>query len=68
LTRDGLTVLPLAGGLTVAYDIERIAAEKTVRGEFVRQIMQSQMTEDQQRRVIITGLRAFAGRDDLEVI
>lgn len=50
-----------------AYDIETIATEKTVRGEFVREVQEANLDPDTTRRVLITGLRALAGRADLEV-
>jgi DNA repair protein SbcD/Mre11 len=53
-------------GLTVGYDLTTIAGEATVRGEFVRSAAQISDL-DLRRRVTITGLRALAGRPDLEV-
>lgn len=63
-----LTVVPQIGQMTVAYDIQRIAGERTVRGEFVRLVTDSDLEEAERHRVIVTGLRALAGRVDLEVI
>ena len=55
--------------LRSAYAIEQIAQEQTVRGQFVRDVLAAGgLPEDQRRRVLITGLRAFDGRPDLEVI
>lgn len=54
--------------MRTAYDFDAISAEKTVRGQFVRDVMDASMEEDERRRVLVTGLRALAGRDDLEVI
>ena len=53
--------------VAVAYDLEALAGEATVRGQFVRAVRGADMTEDDRRRVIVTGLRALDGRDDLEV-
>lgn len=50
------------------YDLEALAAERTIRGEFVRDVRATISDPDEQRRVLVTGLRALAGRDDLEVI
>ena len=61
---DGLVVR--AGTLTYAYDLEAIRAEPTVRGQFVRDA-DAIDDEDLRRRVVLTGLRALAGRDDLDV-
>ena len=55
-------------GVCVAYDLEAIAREPTVRGRFVRDVgAAADLSDDQRRRVIITGLRALDGRGDLEV-
>lgn len=55
-------------GITVGYDLDAIAAEATVRGRFVRDVLgDDELDEDERRRVLITGLRALDGRDDLEV-
>ncbi len=61
---DGLVVRQ--GRLTWAYDLEAIGAEPTVRGEFVREAASIEDPE-LRRRVVLTGLRALAGRDDLDV-
>ena len=56
-------------GLRTAYAIDRIAEEQTVRGQFVRDVRDSpDLSEDERRRVLVTGLRAIDGRTDLEVI
>lgn len=60
--------LPRVGTLSVAYDIDDLVHEQTVRGEFVRAVRQDPTLNDEdRRRVIVTGLRALAGRKDLEV-
>lgn len=52
-----------------AYDFERIAQERTVRGQFVRDVLDaSDLDPEQRRRVLVTGLRAFDGSDDLWVL
>ena len=56
-----------ASGVRVAYDFDTIAIEPTVRGQFVRDVRESALETEQQRRVLDAGLRALAGRDDLEV-
>lgn len=57
-----------SGSLSVAFDIESLAAEPTVRGRFVQQVLAAADLDDGERhRVLTTGLRAFAGRDDLEL-
>jgi DNA repair exonuclease SbcCD nuclease subunit len=51
-----------------AFDFEILAREPTVRGQFVRDVQASAaLEEDARRRVLITGLRALAGHDDLAV-
>jgi DNA repair exonuclease SbcCD nuclease subunit len=53
--------------LTSAYDLDTIAQEHTVRGQFVRDVRESTLDEETKRRVLVTGLRALSGRSDLEV-
>lgn len=53
---------------TPAYDLEAIALERTVRGEFVREVQEANLEPDRTRRILVTGLRALAGRNDLEVL
>jgi DNA repair protein SbcD/Mre11 len=53
--------------LRTAYDLDTIAQEETVRGQFVRDVLEAGLDEDERRRVITVGLRALAGRSDLEV-
>jgi exonuclease SbcD len=64
---DGL--LPRRGDLHVAYDLDGIAQENTVRGQFVRDVREADGLDQQEReRIIVTGLRALEGRQDLEVV
>ena len=62
------SVLIQAGTVHIAYDIESIREEQTVRGEFVREVSEQDLSEEEKRRILVTGLRALDGRDDLEVI
>lgn len=51
-----------------AYDLEALAQEPTVRGQFVRDVQAANdLSEDERRRVLTTGLRALAAYDDLAV-
>ena len=50
-----------------AFDFEALAAQSTVEGQFVRDVRASELDEDEQRRVLLTGLRGLAGRSDLAV-
>ena len=55
--------------VTIAYDLESLANEASVRGQFVRDVINSSdLDDEEQRRIVITGLRAFEGRSDLEVL
>lgn len=63
-------VVSRLGRITVGYDLDAIAAEPTVRGLFVRDVRAApELTEEQRRKVLITGLRALdeRRREDLEV-
>jgi DNA repair exonuclease SbcCD nuclease subunit len=62
-------VVRTSADLRVAYDYEAIAREPTVRGEFVKDVLAaSELSEEQRRAVLVTGLRAFEGRADLEAL
>ncbi|MEE9280402.1 MAG: metallophosphoesterase [Myxococcota bacterium] len=55
--------------LRVGYDLDAIAAEATVRGQFVRDVLEDgELDEHDRRAVIVTGLRALEGREDLEAL
>ena len=56
------------GTLTSTYDFGAIGEERTVRGQFVRDVHEADLSEDERRRVLITGLRALEGRGALEVL
>jgi hypothetical protein len=62
---DGLQVR--AGRIGVGYDLDAVAAESTVRGQFVRDALAEVADDELRRKVVITGLRALEGRADLEV-
>jgi DNA repair exonuclease SbcCD nuclease subunit len=66
--RDLASVVRL-GEITVGYDLDLLAEERTVRGQFVRDVRAaSDLDEHQRRKVLITGLRALdERRHDLEV-
>ncbi|HEX2186871.1 MAG TPA: metallophosphoesterase, partial [Chloroflexota bacterium] len=62
-------VVVRVGEVRTGYDLQAIAAEATVRGQFVRQVQAApELSEAMKRRVLTTGLRALDGRDDLEVV
>ena len=56
------------GDLRSGYDLAAIREEQTVRGAFVGDVLDSDLPEDEKRRVLIAGLRALDGRDDLDVL
>lgn len=50
------------------YDLAALRDEQTVRGQFVRDVeADPSLPDDLRRAVLLTGLRAFDGRDDLAV-
>lgn len=53
----------------VGYDLDELAHEQgTVRAEFVSSVRSHpSLSDEEKRRVLITGLRALDGRDDLEI-
>jgi DNA repair exonuclease SbcCD nuclease subunit len=54
--------------MRTAYNLDAIGAEKTVRGQFVCDVIEAALDEAERQRVLVTGLRALAGRSDLEVL
>lgn len=51
-----------------AYDLESIKQERTVRGQFVRDVLDDEELDAERRQLVLTaGLRALDGRADLEV-
>lgn len=60
-------VVTRVGQVSTPYDLDRIALEPTVRGQFVREVRAATLDEEQKRRVLLIGLRALEGRNDLDV-
>lgn len=61
-------LVPRLGRVGVAYDVDALVSEHTVRGQFVRDVLAADLDDDERRRVLVTGLRALDGRsDELEV-
>jgi hypothetical protein len=58
-------VLVRFGQLRPAYDLKVIAEEPTVRGQFVRDVLDAELEEDDRRRVLLVGLRALEGQTEL---
>ncbi len=56
------------GSIHTGYDLDSIAREPTVRGQFVRDVRAAGLAAEEMRRVPVTGLRALDGRDELEVL
>ncbi|HEY9085909.1 MAG TPA: metallophosphoesterase [Candidatus Tyrphobacter sp.] len=48
------------------YNLDKIGAEQTVRGRFVSDVRASALSEEEKRRILTVGLRAFERREDLE--
>jgi DNA repair protein SbcD/Mre11 len=61
-------LVPRRGQLHVGYDLDVIAEETTVRGQFVRDVRAADLDEAERERILVTGLRALHGRADLEVV
>lgn len=54
--------------LRVAYDLDALREEATVRGQFIRNVVADpDLDDDTRHRIITTGLRALDGRTDLDV-
>lgn len=54
--------------LRTGYDVDAIKHERTVRGQFVRDVLAWDASMHERKRVLAAGLRAFDGRDDLDVV
>jgi hypothetical protein len=66
--QGGLDRLVLSvDGVRIAYDFEVIKLEPTVRGQFVRDVLEAELQQAERQRILVTGLRALDGRTDLEV-
>ena len=64
-----LLVVARLGRVDVRYDVDALAEAKTVQGQFVRSLRAAvDLTDEQRRKIMVTGLRALEGRrSDLEV-
>jgi DNA repair exonuclease SbcCD nuclease subunit len=70
-TPDSLEALQvrIAPEFRVAYDLDAISQERTVRGQFVRDVQaDDSLAPEVKRSVIVTGLRALEARADLEAL
>ena len=54
--------------LRSSYDIAAIRREPTIRGQFVTDVLEARLPPAEERRVLMTGLRALEGRNDLEAL
>jgi hypothetical protein len=52
---------------SVGVDLKAMELDQTVRGEFVREVSRSPLSERERERILLIGLRALAAEDDLEV-
>lgn len=61
-------VVVRSGELRVAIDVDAVARQETVAGQFVRDVRADEsLDEPTRQRVLTVGLRALAGHSDLEV-
>jgi len=52
---------------TADLDLEQLFDERTIRGQFVRDVLSSQkLPEDRKQRVLLVGLRALSGHQELD--
>jgi hypothetical protein len=54
------------GKLAPTLDLSALSKEPTVRGQFVRDILEEQMEPEKRNRILQMGLRALEGKQDLE--
>ena len=63
----GADDLLLDWDVEVDVDLDALAEEQTVRGQFIRDVMDSRsLSDDGRQRVLLIGLRSLAGSDVLE--
>jgi exonuclease SbcD len=55
------------GRIAPDYRLDEIAQEPTVRGRFVREVQHAGLPDAEARAILLMGLRALEGRDDLDV-
>jgi hypothetical protein len=66
--RGELDALVVRADLSWGYDIDHLAEEASVRGQFIRDVRSADdLSDADRRRILVTGLRALDGRRDLEV-
>ncbi len=63
---DSVVIEPVE--LHIAYDLDELAEEQTVRGEFVRMVRAERLPQEETQRILLTGLRALDARDDLVIV
>lgn len=68
VTKQLDAVVVRAARLRPGYDFDAIAAQATVRGQFVRDVLAAELEPGRRQRILVTGMRALDGRDDLEVL
>jgi DNA repair protein SbcD/Mre11 len=56
------------GKIAPTFDLATLAKEPTVRGQFVRDVLDEQMEPEKRNRILVMGLRALEGKEDLEAI
>jgi DNA repair protein SbcD/Mre11 len=52
----------------VDVDVEQLRDEPTIRGQFVRDVLDSSLADERHDRVLLMGLRALAGHTELEAL
>lgn len=63
---EALAIVARRGNAHEAYDLDVIAREPTIPGQFITDVRNSDLLEEEKERVVTVGLRALAGRHDLE--
>src|SRR5207248_4781030 len=56
------------GRLEHAYDLAKLKEDRTVRGQFVQDVLAAGLPDEETRSILATGLRALDGRADLGAI
>jgi hypothetical protein len=60
--------LARTSGYRVDHEFAALVNLETVTGQFVRDVLDAhELSDDDQLRILVTGLRALDGRDDLRI-
>ena len=63
--KDCFFFIKVYDNTTLKIDVNDFEYDKSVRGEFVRNVLNSKLSEDDKKDVIMCGLNALKGEEEL---